>query len=125
MSKLRGFKLGLLNLLGPNFAGKDYLISINSLRSGSVVIDSQLNIPAGVDANQILNFLANNLSEGTSIDGISLQSSPELTANGFVNEEQVQPDTSNLGLALGLGIPLTLIVIIVIVAVKIKTNRYE
>lgn len=123
--QINDFKRGILEKLDSSYEEKLSWVTLNSIKSGSVIVGSTVTIPQSETPTDVLLNLEESLVEGTQISGFQLLSSATVTPVNFPpNTEEIQ-ESSNLGLALGLGIPLAIILMALIVILKMKVNPVE
>lgn len=85
------FKHGLLSLLGDSFKGKLKLLTILSIKEGSVDLEAALTVPENSTAEDSYDTLSGALVEGTSVGGISLTKS-NVAAEGFTADDDDDDD---------------------------------
>ena len=119
-------------MLGDKFEGKLKLLTILSIKEGSVDIEAALTVPEDSTAEDSYNTLSEFFEEGeTTLGGMTLTST--VKAEGFTPDDDGGDDNkpgekekeNNLGLALalGIGIPLLIVVIIIIGIITSKKRK--
>lgn len=76
---LQRIKQDLAGLMGDSFKGQTQLIQINSVQSGSVIMDAQLTIPQNQEPTTVYSTVNNKLLNAFKIGGFNLMQVSKVT----------------------------------------------
>jgi hypothetical protein len=118
----------LVALLGPGYENQSQYLSIQSIKSGSVILNAELFIPPTLDPAIVVPTVSSSLIRSSTIGGVQVLAVSVVTYNGqsAVTEQSLSQKSNTLTIVLATVLPFLGLVILVLAGIylyrKYKDN---